>query len=177
MSRELKLIISFIFLSLSFASLYLKAATCPSIDSINRVKGEYIWETTDPGWTGYFIAPKTGKGRSYTVTSFINASWVKSHDLADSSGFVQCDYAGDFVDITQIPNPDYIESTDPNAKQVPKYKEITMHEVIRFVQSNANGAYMPNTAQKSWTCNSIVKFPQEACICYGDVNKCNFKFG
>lgn len=183
MAKEIKLILSFFFILSSFFSMYTKAATCPPVESIQRVNGEYLWTTTEPGWSGYFLSPKTGKGRSYKIDKFINASWVKSHDTVDSTGFIQCDYAGDFFEIVKEKNPNYKSNQVQDAENAqniePEYREVAANEVIRFVQSGAYGAYMPQNAKdtQAWSCIAIIKFPSEACSCFGDVNKCNFKFG
>jgi len=146
-------------MSLSFVSLYSKAATCPPVDSINRIPGEYLWQTTVPGWNGYFIAPTTGRGHSYTVQKFIQASWVKAHDAADSAGFIQCDYIGNFG-----------FNASSNSDDAKTY------EIIRFTQNDSNSAYAPST-ELSWSCEAIVQFPSEACNCYGNLDGCGFRLG
>lgn len=171
MLNIIKIFISFFILSLSFVSLYSKAGTCPSVETIKRVKGEYLWVTSEPGWTGGFAAPNQAKGRSYEIDSFLSASWVKTHDSADSPGFIQCEYSGKFVDVAKQPNPNY--KSDP--KNEPKYVEVVMSEVIRFTQDKANGAIAPSQTNKVWSCHSIIKFPNVSCICFGDINKCNFR--
>jgi hypothetical protein len=168
---KIKLFISFFILSLSFTSMYSKASTCPSVESIKRVQSEYLWVTSIPGWNGFFVAPKTGKGHSYKINKFLGASWVKAHDTQDSSGFVQCDYSGEFVEITELPNPKYAE--DPATE--PKTLEIAMNEVIRFVQTNSYAAVITQEASQNWTCLPIIKFPDVACNCFTDIEKCSFK--
>lgn len=181
METNIKLFIAFFILSLSFLSLYSKAATCPPVETITRVADEYQWKTTEPGWSGYFAAPIAGKGRSYTITKFIAATWVKSHDSDKSAGFIQCDYIGSFG--SEVKN----SANDPAT---------TEYEVIRFVQDNAQGALQPATRSSNtsatttsstlsnssnpsshWTCRSITSFPKEACLCQGDLTNCNFRLG
>ena len=190
---NIKLFISFFILSLSFVSFYSKASVCPPVESIKRVKGEYVWETTEPGWYGYFVAPTPGKGRSYKIEKFISANWVKTSDSDDSAGFIQCQYSGNFIGITTVANPHYDEqvaaasaknaptttttpanknSNDPQS--VPKNIEIATNEIIRFVQSSGYGSSQPTTISRNWTCTAIVKFPNEACECFTDIQKCNF---
>lgn len=71
------------------------AATCPTIDSINRTPGVYSWNSTDPGWEGQFAAPTSGRGYSNKVKHFIEARWIQFSNLPESPGYVQCDYEGD----------------------------------------------------------------------------------
>lgn len=168
---NIKLFISFLVLSLSFISMYSKASICPPVDTIKRVSGEYLWTTTTPGWNGFFVAPKTGKGHSHKIKKFIGASWVKSHDSENSSGFIQCDYSGNFVDITETPNPKYQD--DPSNE--PKNTEIAMNEIIRFVQHDSFSALITPEISKNWTCQSIIKFPNVACQCFTDIEKCSFQ--
>ena len=170
MVSKIKLFISFFIVLLSFVSLYSKATTCPPVDSINRMKSEYRWVTTVPGWTGYFVVP-TSKGHSYKIDKFISATWVKSNDTPDSPGFIQCDYSGDFVTLKQVPNPEY--SNDPVNQS--KFTEIAMNEVIRFTQSKASSAKISDNYTKNWTCNSVIKFPNAACTCFTDIDKCSFR--
>ena len=216
MKRTLKFIIAFLPLSLSFVSLSSNATICPPVDSIKRVSGEYQWVTTEPGWNGFFIAPTTGRGHSYKVKTFLNASWVKSYDAADSSGFIQCDYIGDFG-VKKITNQAVSAPVNPNAptqvnnsqsvnlaitpqaggvnvtggltpgapagQQAPANQanqaqvipvETTEYEIIRFTQVKSNGSMAPDS-KISWTCKAVTTFPSEACTCYGNVEKCNFR--
>lgn len=158
METTIKLFLTFFMLSLAFVSLYSKAATCPPVSSIERISGEYAWTTTEPGWNGYFLSPTTGKGRSYVVKRFLAASWVKSHDTINSPGFIQCDYYGD---------ASFQSSDDSNQSQT---------EIIRFTQKNANGAYMPY-GPMAWTCKAVQTYPNEACSCFSNLEKCTFKIG
>lgn len=174
MAKSIKLFISFFIILLSFLSLYSKASTCPSVETIQRISGEYRWTSTVPGWEGYFISPMTGKGRSYKITAFNNASWVKSNDTPDSTGFIQCDYRGDFTMTVKVPNPNY----KPEDEKSPKEIEVPTNEVIRFTQSKANGSYMPaSTAKNAWTCVNPAQLPDEACICMKKINECRFQAG
>lgn len=158
---------------LSFLSLYSKGSTCPSLETIQRVPGEYHWTTTTPGWEGYFISPMTGKGRSYKIIAFNNASWVKSHDTPDSAGFIQCDYRGEFTMTVKVPNPNY----DPKDEKSPEEIEVPTNEVVRFIQSKSNGSYMPSSAKNAWTCINPANLPDEACFCMKAINDCRFNAG
>lgn len=160
MKYKLKTII--IIISLLFASQFTIATTCPAINDIKRVEGEYKWTATMPGWSGYFIAPTTGKGRSYTVQKFIAASWVKAHDSQNSTGFIQCDYIGSFGYDGSHTSKD--EST------------IKKYEVIRLIQDSSYSAKQPNT-ELGWSCIALTKFPNIACDCYSSISNCSFSIG
>ncbi len=189
MRSTIKLFIAFFTLSLAFVSLYTNATTCPPLDSIKRVSGEYQWVTTEPGWNGFFVAPTTGRGRSYKVKMFLNATWVKSYDTEDSSGFIQCDYIGDFGSkkrsSQQAINPASTASTGNgltvsgqgkanNQQQAAVTSDTTEYEIIRFTQTNSNGSITPE-GKFTWTCKAVTTFPSEACICYGSPEKCSFR--
>ncbi|MBP9723036.1 MAG: hypothetical protein KBD64_07780 [Gammaproteobacteria bacterium] len=161
MGTLIKLFLTFFMLSLAFVSLYSKAATCPDITTISRISGEYKWKTSVPRWSGYFVAPQIGSGRSYVVKKFLAASWVKSHDTIDSTGFIQCDYIGDFGYAQNSTS-----NTDPNKQ----------YEIIRFVQTNSNGAYAPSV-KSGWTCKAPESFPNETCSCFGIIERCVFQIG
>jgi len=138
------------------------SATCPNINTIKRVDGEYKWETSIPGWSGYFVAPTTGKGRSYTAERFLGASWIKSHDTRNATGFIQCDYIGNFGYDSKH------TSKDPGASN--------NYEVIRLVQDNAMSSRQPS-AKMAWNCQPITKYPNIACNCYSSLTGCNFSIG
>lgn len=184
MKTNFKLLLTLLTLSLAFVSQHLPAATCPSIDSIKRVSGEYQWVTTEPGWTGYFIAPTTGRGRSYVVKMFLNATWVKAYDTIDSAGFIQCDYIGDFgykKNQTATNQTTAVTPAATNPGGTPATNQVVIspdktseYEIIRFTQTKSNGA-LPPDAKFSWNCKSVTTFPSEACTCYGNVDKCNFR--
>jgi hypothetical protein len=199
MQTHIKIFITFFILSLAFFCIYAKAATCPPINTIKRISGEYQWVTSEPGWNGYFIAPNAGRGRSYTVKSFLAASWVKTYDTIDSAGFIQCDYVGDFgspeksrinaqnnqivISNNQKPNNNQPNNNQPNNNQANAAPTVIVqaptndleYEIIRFVQVGSNGATEPN--KTSWSCKAINTYPGEACSCYSGVDKCSFRLG
>ena len=182
MQTPIKIFITFFILSLAFVSIYSEAATCPPINTIKRISGEYQWVTSEPGWNGYFIAPTAGRGRSYTVKSFLAASWVKTYDTIDSAGFIQCDYVGEFgspqnarinaqnnqVIMANNQNNNNINRNNPQNNQHNPNSAPTLivqappandleYEIIRFVQVGSNGATEPNKI--SWSCKAINAYP------------------
>lgn len=75
-------------------ALFAAADTCPPLASISRTSGEYSWHSTDGRWEGYFVLPRVGRGSSNQVVAFQEARWIQLTDLRNSSGVVECDYAG-----------------------------------------------------------------------------------
>lgn len=68
--------------------------SCPELDSISRISGEYGWLSTDGRWEGYFSFPLTGRGDSDQVKQFVEARWIRLTDLVKSKGMIECDYEG-----------------------------------------------------------------------------------
>jgi hypothetical protein len=147
-----------------FCTTSLFAATCPPVATIQRIPGENRWVTSLPGWEGYFLAPTTGQGHSYRIARFSTASWVKTQDLADSLGFIQCDYIGNFAG-----------SDDLDPSQAPQGQV----EVIRFTQTKTRTATIPphTPDQIAWNCTPTTRFPQTTCQCTLELEHCTFTTG
>lgn len=199
MTCNLKLFLSFFILSLSFVNLYTKAATCPPLESIQRKPGTYQWITTEPGWNGYFMSPTKGKGTSYKATRFIGASWVKTQDSANPTGFVQCDYMGDGLfsheiaanntdsnqnaqanqntnTYTRMNNQITQQNSQNNQNNTTAERKVD-NEIIRFIQSNANSAASPKLANQpgNWQCAQVETYPNKSCFCLTNIDECSFK--
>lgn len=67
---------------------------CPAVDDIQRVNGEYAWQSHNSLFEGYFAFPMVGRGQSSRVTQFLEARWIQLNDLNNPQGVVECDYAG-----------------------------------------------------------------------------------
>ena len=142
---------------------------CPPVESITKQIGGYNWETKINGWSGFYVYPQLGKGHSYTLKKLYKVQWIQSHNTINSTGFIQCDYIGDYA--IDAKNPD-----KPNE---------VIHEIIRLEQKDAKGAYRPVPGVKTsdssnpnsfWTCKHITHFPKVACTCYAtNPSNCGFK--
>ena len=141
---------------------------CPPADMVKKEIGGYNWTTKIPGWSGFYIYPQLGKGHSYTLKKLYKAQWIQSHNTMNSTGFIQCDYLGDYS--VDAKNPDH-----PSQR---------IHEIIRLEQKDSNGSYRPlpgiqtsdSTNNSYWTCKHITTFPRVACTCISsDPSNCGFK--
>lgn len=133
-----------ILLSLFAATAHAHITICPQINTIKRVNGTYIWNTSKLGWMGKFWAPQGSKGKSYHIKKFIYAEWIQSADIKNSAGYVNCFYLGD-VD-----------------------REVILFMQTKFSPQKPKNKYPWNCR------NNIQEFPAVACSCELNIKKCRF---